>query len=191
MQREEVLEQALALLEQRGFAGTTLEILADQLGISPAELQPFWPDREALLYDSLRYHSQQVNIWRQQVFVDEQLRPEQKLLVRYQRLQDAVSQYRFPGCLFIAACSAFPDPLHPIHQIAEQQKQASYQYTKALLEQLETDDTDMVALQLELILEGCLSKLLVKRQLSDVTVAKRLAEDVLRVAMCRKHGALA
>ncbi|GAB7215384.1 hypothetical protein OS42_19950 [Dickeya oryzae] len=117
--------------------------------------------------------------------------PNKKLLERYQRLQDAVSQHRFPGCLFIAACSAYPDPLHPIHQIAEQQKQASYQYTKAVLEELETDDTDMVALQLELILEGCLSKLLVKRQLSDVTVAKRLAEDVLRVAMCRKHGALA
>ncbi|UJR56471.1 division control transcriptional repressor DicD [Dickeya zeae] len=191
MQREEVLEQALALLEQRGFADTTLEMLADQVGVSPAELLPFWPDREALLYDSLRYHSQQISIWRKQVQLDEQLSTEQKLLERYQRLQDAVSQHRFPGCLFIVACSAYPDPLHPIHQIAEQQKQASYQYTKALLEELETDDTDMVALQLELILEGCLSKLLVKRQLSDVTVAKRLAEDVLRVAMCRKHGALA
>ncbi|TYL42380.1 transcriptional regulator [Dickeya sp. ws52] len=191
MQREEVLEQALALLERRGFADTTLAMLAEQLGVSPAELQPFWPDRDALLYDSLRYHSQQVSIWRKQLQLDEHLSPEQKLLARYQRLQDAVSQHRFPGCLFIAACSAYPDPLHPIHQIAEQQKQASYQYTKALLEEMETDDADMVALQLELILEGCLSKLLVKRQLSDVTVAKRLAEDVLRVAMCRKHGALA
>ncbi|WP_027713167.1 transcriptional regulator [Dickeya chrysanthemi] len=191
MQREEVLEQALALLERRGFADTTLAMLAEQLGVSPSELQPFWPDRDALLYDSLRYHSQQVSIWRKQLQLDEHLSPEQKLLARYQRLQDAVSQHRFPGCLFIAACSAYPDPLHPIHQIAEQQKQASYQYTKALLEEMETDDADMVALQLELILEGCLSKLLVKRQLSDVTVAKRLAEDVLRVAMCRKHGALA
>jgi len=43
---------------------------------------------------------------------------------------------------------------------------------------------------MELILEGCLSKLLVKRQLRDVAVARRLAEDVLNVARCRKHGAL-
>ncbi|GAB7197172.1 hypothetical protein OS31_13670 [Dickeya oryzae] len=78
MQREEVLEQALALLEQRGFADTTLEMLADQLGVSPAELLPFWPDREALLYDSLRYHSQQISIWRKQVQLDEHLSPEQK-----------------------------------------------------------------------------------------------------------------
>ncbi|SLM61679.1 MULTISPECIES: division control transcriptional repressor DicD [Dickeya] len=191
MQREHVLEQALVLLEQSGFANMTPEKLAQHQGISIEALTPFWPDRDALLYDCLRYHSQQINIWRKQVQLDTQLSTSQKLLIRYQRLQDAVRQQRFPGCLFIAACSAYPDPTHPIHQLADQQKQASYQYTKTLLDELGTDDADMVAQQLELILEGCLSRLLVKRQLSDVSVAKRLAEDVLHMAMCRQHGALA
>ncbi|HDL7412531.1 TPA: TetR family transcriptional regulator, partial [Yersinia enterocolitica] len=59
-----------------------------------------------------------------------------------------------------------------------------------LLREMEADDAEMVAQQMELILEGCLSKLLVKRQLQDVEVAKRLAEDVLEVALCRKYGAL-
>ncbi len=45
--------------------------------------------------------------------------------------------------------------------------------------------------QLELILEGCLSKLLVKRNVQDVATAKRLAEDVLHIALCRANGALA
>lgn len=191
MQREQVLEQTLVLLEQSGFANITAEKLAQQLGISIDALTPFWPDRDALLYDCLRYHSQQISTWRKQVQLDPQLNPRQKLLIRYQRLQDAVRQQRFPGCLFIAACSAYPDPTHPIHQLAEQQKQASFQYTRALLDELQTDDADMVAQQLELVLEGCLSRLLVKRQLSDVEVAKRLAEDILHMALCRKHGALA
>lgn len=55
---------------------------------------------------------------------------------------------------------------------------------------MDADDAGMVAQQMELILEGCLSKLLVKRQLQDVEVAKRLAEDILDVAQCRKNGAL-
>jgi len=49
----------------------------------------------------------------------------------------------------------------------------------------------MVADQMELILEGCLSKLLVKRNVQDVATAQRLAEDVYSIALCRKNGALA
>ncbi|CPR14527.1 transcriptional regulator [Brenneria goodwinii] len=190
MQREDVLEHALTLLEQHGFAMTTLDMLAEKLDVSMAELLPFWPDREALLYDSLRYHSQQVDVWRRQLLLDDTKSTEQKLLARYQVLHDAVKQQRYPGCLFVAACSFFPDINHPIHQIAEQQKQASYRYTRDLLEELETDDPEMVAQQMELILEGCLSNLLVKHQASSIATARRLAEDVLRFSLCRKNGAL-
>ncbi|MCG8708783.1 transcriptional regulator [Brenneria sp. 4F2] len=190
MQREDVLEQALTLLEQHGFAMTTLDMLAKKLNVPTAELQSFWPDREALLYDSLRHHSQQVDAWRRQLLLDDSKSIEQKLLARYQVLHNAVKQQRYPGCLFIAACSFFPDINHPIHQVAEQQKQASYRYTRALLEDLETDDPEMVAQQMELILEGCLSKLLVKHQASSIATAQRLAEDVLRFSLCRKNGAL-
>ncbi|AXW86862.1 transcriptional regulator [Lonsdalea britannica] len=190
MQREKVLEHALTLLEQHGFTAMTRETLADSLHISLETLAPFWPDDEAVLYDSLRYHSQQIDGWRRRLMLDDSRDVEQKLLARYHVLNEAVKQGRYPGCLFIAACSFYPDVHHPIHQLAEQQKQASYHYTKELLSELDIDDPAMVAQQMELILEGCLSKLLVKRQITDIAVAKRLAEDVLRIACCRLNGAL-
>ncbi|ANI29833.1 transcriptional regulator [Yersinia entomophaga] len=190
MQREDVLSNALSLLEQRGLATTSLEMLAEKLSLPVSDLQRFWPDREALLYDCLRYHGQQIDTWRRQLQLDESLTPQQKLLARYQTLNEQVQQQRYPGCLFIAACSFFPETDHPIHQLAEQQKQASLQYTEELLHEMDADDVEMVAQQMELILEGCLSKLLIKRRPQDVEVAKRLAEDVLAVAQCRKNGAL-
>lgn len=107
MQREDVLEHALTLLEQHGFAMTTLDMLAEKLGVPVAELTPFWPDREALLYDSLRHHSQQVDTWRRQLLLDDEKSIEQKLLARYQVLHESVNKQRYPGCLFIAACSFF------------------------------------------------------------------------------------
>ena len=191
MQREQVLDTALGLLEQQGLATTTLEMLAEKLDVQPSDLKRFWPDREALLYDCLRYHGQQIDTWRRQLLLDEALSPQQKLLARYDVLAEYVQHDRYPGCLFIAACSFFPEVDHPIHQLAEQQKRASYDYTFELLQEMGSDDAQMVAEQMELILEGCLSKLLVKRQLHDVAVARRLAEDVLNVARCREHGALA
>ena len=190
MQREDVLGQALQLLEIQGIASTTLEMVADRIDYPLDELKRFWPDKEALLYDALRYLSQQVDIWRRQLMLNEELTTEQKLLARYAALTTCVSNQRYPGCLFIAACTFYPDPQHPIHQLAEQQKQASLAYTHELLTQLEVDDPEMVAKQMELIVEGCLSRLLVKRSQTDVDTARRLAEDILRFAQCRMGGAL-
>lgn len=190
VQREHVLDTALGLLEQQGLATATLEMLAEKLDVQPGDLKRFWPDREALLYDCLRYHGQQIDTWRRQLLLDENLSPQQKLLARYDVLAEYVQQERYPGCLFIAACSFFPETDHPIHQLAEQQKLTSLELTRELLREMDADDADMVAQQMELIQEGCLSKLLVKRQLQDVSVAKRLAEDILQVAQCRRNGAL-
>ncbi|KEY59689.1 transcriptional regulator [Serratia sp. DD3] len=190
MQREQVLNTALKLLEKQGLAITTLDMLATKLGVSIHDIQPFWPDREALLYDCLRYHGQQIDTWRRQLQLDEALSVQQKLLARYDVLTAHVLNERYPGCLFIAACSLFPASDHPIHQLAEQQKLASFHFTRELLREMDVDDADLVAQQMELVQEGCLSKLLVNRQLQDVAVAKRLAADILQIAQCRKFGAL-
>lgn len=192
MQREQILEHALNVLEQRGLAATTsLPQLAGETGLSTEQLVRFWPDRDALLYDALRYHGQQIDSWRRQVQLDTQRSAAQKLLARYDVLTEYVSKGRFPGCLFIAACSYYPQPDQPVHQLAEQQKRNSWQFTHDILVALALDNPTMVADQLELILEGCLSKLLVKRNVQDVATARRLAEDVLAIALCRQNGALA
>ncbi|MGV7962897.1 division control transcriptional repressor DicD [Photorhabdus tasmaniensis] len=189
MQREHVLSHVLNLLEQHGLSATT-EMLLGSLNMDMEYLKQFWPDREALLYDSLRYHGQQIEIWQRQMLLDENLTPEQKLLARYAALGEKVKEKRYPGCLFIAACSAFPESDHPIHQLAELQKQSSSHYTTELLHQLDIEDCELITKQMELILEGCLSKLLIKRDIDDIATAKLLAEDVLAIAKCRKNDAL-
>lgn len=190
MQREDVLSQTLQLLELRGIADTTLEMVAERVDYPLEEFRRFWPDKEALLYDALRYLSQQIDTWRRQLLLDESLNHEQKLLARYTALTECVSNNRYPGCLFIAACTFFPAPDHPIHQLADQQKLEAYNFSHKLLNELEVDDAAMVAKQMELILEGCLSRMLVNRSQADVDTAQRLAEDILRFARCRKGGAL-
>ena len=190
VQREDVLGEAIQILEIEGIANTALEMVAERVSYPLAGLNRFWPDREALLYDALRYLSHQVDAWRRQLLLDDTLTPEQKLLARYGALTQCVSNHRYPGCLFIAACTFYPDAQHPIHQLAEQQKQASLANTHELLTQLEVDDPAMVAKQMELIVEGCLSRLLIKRSQADVDTAQRLAEDILRFAQCRAGGAL-
>lgn len=66
MQREDVLGEALKLLELQGIANTTLEMVAERVDYPLDELRRFWPDKEAILYDALRYLSQQIDVWRRQ-----------------------------------------------------------------------------------------------------------------------------
>ena len=190
VQREDVLEQALQLLEIKGIADTTLEMVAERVNIPRSDLARFWPNEEALLYDVLRYLSDKVDIWRRQLTMNDELSKEQKLLARYGALTECVSNNRYPGCLFIAACSLYPDATHPIHQLADRQKQAAWEHTHELLAALKVEDPEMVARQMELVLEGCLSRMLVKRSQQDVDTARHLAEDILRFAQCRAGGAL-
>ncbi|WP_318356154.1 transcriptional regulator [Enterobacter sp.] len=190
MQREDVLGKTLQLLELKGIAAATPEMVVEQINYPMDEFLRFWPDKEALVYDALRFLSQQIDTWRRQLLLNEELSNEQKLLARYGALTDCVTNNRYPGCLFIAACTFYPDPEHPIHQLADQQKRAAYDFSHDLLTQLEVDDPAMVAKQMELVLEGCLSRMLVNRSQTDVDTAHRLAEDILRFAQCRQGGAL-
>ena len=105
MQREDVLGEALQLLEQEGIASTTLEMVAERVDRPLDELRRFWPDSEALLYDALRYLSQQVDTWRRQLMLNEEMTAEEKLLARYPALTNCVTKTATP-----AACLSPPVP---------------------------------------------------------------------------------
>ena len=109
VQREEVLGEAIQILEIEGIANTTLEMVAERVAYPLNDLKRFWPDREALLYDALRHLSHQVDAWRRQLLLDESLSAEQKLLARYAALTTCVSNHRYPGLYFLPGRSA-PDP---------------------------------------------------------------------------------
>lgn len=189
IQREEILSHALNQLEKQGLSASTEHLLGE---IEPdfSVIRQFWPDDEALVYDSLRFHGQQIEIWQRQTRLDDTLSPQQKLTARYQQLYDRVSEGRFPGCLFVSACNHYPDIQHPIHQLSRLLKDNSFLYTKELLDELDIEDSELVANQMELVLEGCLNRLLVQRDIRDVEVAQHLSEDILAIALCRKKGAL-
>lgn len=96
MQREDVLNQALSLLENHGLLMSEAT-LNDNLDIDPERLRIFWPTRNDLLYDCLRYHGNQIDIWQRRILLDESLSCEDKLLARYTALAERVRENRFPG----------------------------------------------------------------------------------------------
>lgn len=107
--REDVLAEAIKILEIEGIANTSLEMVAERVSCPTSDLKRFWPDREALLYDALRYLSQQVDAWRRQLLLDDTLSAEQKLLARMPRSPPALVTTATP-----AVCLSPPAPSIPI-----------------------------------------------------------------------------
>ncbi len=113
MQREQILEHALNVLEQNGLAATlSLENLAGS-GLPSEQLRLFWPDRDALLYDALRYHGQQIETWRRQILLDASLSADQKLMARYEVLSEQVSKGRFRAACLSPPAASTRSPISP------------------------------------------------------------------------------
>lgn len=74
VQREQILSHALNQLEKQGLSAST-EHLLHEIAPDFNMIRQFWPDDEALVYDCLRYHGQQIEIWQRQTRLDESLSP--------------------------------------------------------------------------------------------------------------------
>src|SRR5438309_8399521 len=52
--RQRILESALALVEEVGFANTTTDAIAEKAGASKATIYRWWPNKAAVLLEALR-----------------------------------------------------------------------------------------------------------------------------------------
>jgi AcrR family transcriptional regulator len=57
---DKVLKAALRLIAQRGVEGTSMDAIAAESGVSKATVYKHWANRDALLIDVLRSHSDQL-----------------------------------------------------------------------------------------------------------------------------------
>ena len=63
MQREDVLGEALKLVELQGSANTTQAMVAERVDHPLHETRRFWPAHEAILTYALRYPNQPTDVW--------------------------------------------------------------------------------------------------------------------------------
>jgi AcrR family transcriptional regulator len=60
--RKVVLETAIALLQERGYGGCTLEAIVERTGVARTTIYRYWPSRADLLADALNAGSQSAQL---------------------------------------------------------------------------------------------------------------------------------
>ncbi len=104
-------------------------MVAERVDYPLDELRRFWPDKEAILYDALRYLSQQIDVWRRQLMLDETQTAEQKLLARYQALSECVKTTAIRAVYLSLPVRLSPNPGRPYSSTGRSAKSAAYDFT--------------------------------------------------------------
>ncbi|PKH02170.1 TetR family transcriptional regulator, partial [Psychromonas sp. MB-3u-54] len=176
--KQQLIDIALNLFMSEGFHATGIDRIVEVSGISKTTMYRHFESKEVLIRDALLAFSQrQQAAW--ELDDPHLLSAEQLLLARFDELEALVQSKHFSGCVFLNASAEYPDEDNLIHRVAIAHKAASLAETKRRLATIENTD-DNLALTIELIYEGAVSRLLVQQDLGLIRAAKKALTALLK-----------
>ena len=93
--------------------------------------------------------------------------------------RDWFNNVHFQGCIFIHACSEFPDPRDPVHQAAKANADALCQHVRDLAAAAGAEDPAGFAEQFKIIMQGSIVVEVIDRRNEAASTAARLADALI------------
>lgn len=182
--RERILEHAHDLFYSKGFDAVGIDTIVDEAGLTRATFYKHFPSRDALIVEVIKRADRQV---RDRFMHDVRARagwdPKAGLLAMFDVLDHWFNHADYRGCLFLAACIAFPLSYHPIHEAAG----AHYLVTAADITQmaraLGIADAEEFASEWVLLIQGAVAQRAIAHDNSSARRAKHLAEIALNTRL--------
>ncbi|MFI6516292.1 TetR/AcrR family transcriptional regulator [Spirillospora sp. NPDC050679] len=116
-----VLEVAGTLFYERGIGSVGMELVAAEAGVTKKTVYDRFGSKEALV---VAYLTARDARWR--AFLQRRLEavepPRERILATFDVLGDWLRSEGARGCSMVNACAELPDPAHPVHRIAADQK---------------------------------------------------------------------
>ncbi|MFC5752509.1 TetR/AcrR family transcriptional regulator [Actinomadura rugatobispora] len=116
-----VLDVAGRLFYERGIGQVGMELIAAEAGVTKKTVYDRFGSKETLILAYLRARDER---WR--AFLGERLAaapsPRERILVTFDAMGDWLRTNGSRGCSMVNACAEVPDPGHPVHKTAAEQK---------------------------------------------------------------------
>jgi AcrR family transcriptional regulator len=152
--QERILETADRLFYGQGIRAVGVDTIAAEIGISKRTLYNYFPSKDELI---VAYLSRRL-----QPAAPSNLPPVQQILGNFERLERTFASGVFRGCPFVNAVAELKEPAHAANKIALVFKEQRRTWFRDLLIQLDVDDPDTLALQLQLLVDGAIAAALVR-----------------------------
>ena len=173
-----VLEVASDLFYNRGIGGVGMELIAAEAGVTKKTVYDRFGSKEALVLAYLRARDER---WR--AFVTGRLEqvadPRERILATFDALGDWMRTESARGCSMVNALAELPDPDHPGHRAAADQKAWLRELYAGLAAEAGVEDPGKLADQLLITHEGAVVAFSVAGQADAAATARETAEILL------------
>jgi AcrR family transcriptional regulator len=179
--RDKLIEAGHNLFYREGFISVGLDRILMEVRCSKQTFYNHFDSKDDLIIAVLDEH----NRWWQRELVDQMQRrggpdPRAQLLAIFDILDGYFLDEDYYGCLFINAAVEFPNPNHPAHRMAAEQKAETRRILTALADQAGASDPEAFVEELDMLLEGAM---VVQQVGGNVTrasaIARRAAETLM------------
>lgn len=186
-----ILEAAYALFYREGFARVSVDSIAVAAGVTKRTLYYHFDSKDALVGAVLAHQHDyalgRIQSWAETSSDD----PWAMIDEMFGRLQRWASEPKWRGSGFTRIAMELADlPGHPARAAARQHKAAVEHWLAARLADMDVDAPRETARQIKLLLEGCLSLILIHGDTSYATSAAAAAKAIItRNRAERRRGA--
>jgi AcrR family transcriptional regulator len=172
--QQRILEATDRLFYGQGIRAVGVDTIAAEIGISKRTLYNYFPSKDDLIVAYLTRRLQPTEA--------SALPPVEQILGVFDRLERSFASVTFRGCPFVNAVAELKEPGHAANRIALAFKEQRCSWFRDLLKQLNVDRPDVLAMQLQILVDGAISATLVRGDPKVARIAGEAARTLLAAA---------
>lgn len=179
---EHVLRVASGMFYREGIRAVGVEAIAAEAGVTKKTLYDRFGSKEGLIVAYLRARDER---WR--AFMEGSMEGDsakERLLSAFDALEAWIERENPRGCAFVNAAAENPDPSHPAHAIAVEQKKWLREYFTSLAEEAGAEEPGDLAERLVILHEGAT----VAHSLEAATDTARKAKEIAAILIAVSTG---
>lgn len=151
---EKVSETAKELFYKHGIRAVGVDEIVTQAGVTKPSLYRTYPSKDHLVASCLREHQSENRARWDEAMAKAPGDPRKQLSYILKAWGDLAGNEQFRGCPISNAAVEFPDPDHPVHQLANEMKSEFRDRLLSLVRQLGVSDPEGLTDGIILLSEG-------------------------------------
>ena len=180
--RAELIDAALRLFARHGYRATGIDTILAEAGVAKMTLYHHFASKEELILAALRKRDAEWRTWFKSRVEERARTPRARLRALFDVVEEWFRSRDYHGCSFGQAATEFREPRHAIHKMACEHKQQVLDYLRGLAAEAGARDPDLLAAQLELLIEGAVIHMEVFREPEVARTADDAAQKLVEAA---------
>ena len=184
--RQQLIDTAIELFARNGYHATGIESIASHAGVSKKTMYQHFRSKEELIVAALRQHDGRFRNFFMKAVDGSGADAYERLLAIFDVAHEWFCDREFYGCMFINAIGEYSDRETAIREACKEFKRLMRRYIEELTGDLGLNDSEALAAEFAILLEGSIVTAQVSQMPNSASVAKHAAKVLLDNAIAAR-----